>query len=110
MNPMQALLEPWIAPWQRTQRFAIGRMEQWAAMHMESLKTYIDLGVTQLKVAAKVTGPHSLSEFNDSQYAVLSFVGHRMMDDGRMLAEWSTESYQKAHQVARQNLLGLLLK
>ena len=110
MNPMQALLAPWIAPWQRTNRLVMDRMEQWATMQMESLKTYIDLGLTQIKVASKINDSRSLSEFNDSQYAVLSFVGHRIMDDGRMMAEWATESYQQADRVARQNLLGLLLK
>jgi phasin family protein len=110
MNEMLALLGNWAAPLRRTNQFAIGRVEQWAAMQMESLRAYVDLGVAQIKVALKVTDPHSLHEFTDSQFAVLSFVGHRIMDDGRMAAEWCAESCRQANGVARQNLLGLLFK
>lgn len=110
MKQMPTVLEQWVAPWQRTNQFMVERMEQWAALQMESLKAYVDLGVAQIKVALKVNNPNSLQEFTDSQFAVLSFVGHRMLDDNRLLAEWSAAGYRQADRVARQNLLGLLLK
>ena len=110
MSEMLEFIEKWVAPLKQTNQFVAGRLEQWAALQMESLKAYVDLGVAQCKVALKVTDPHSLHEFTDSQFAVLSFVGHRMMDDGRMLAEWSAEGCRQANGIARQNLLGLLFK
>ena len=110
MNEMVVLLDKWVVPLQRTNQFLTERMEQWAAMQMDSLKAYVDLGVAQIKVALKVTDPHSLHDFTDSQFAVLSFVGHRMMDDGRMLAEWTANGYRQADRLARQNLLELLFK
>ena len=110
MNEMPALIGEWVAPLKRTNQFLVQRLEQWAALQMDSLKAYIDLGVAQVKVAFKVTDPHSLHEVTDSQFAVLSFVGHRMMDDGRMLAEWNADGYRQADRLARQNLLGLLFK
>ncbi len=70
----------------------------------------MDLGLAQVKVALKVTDPHSLHEFADSQFAVLSFVGHRMLDDGRALNEWGMECCNQAHRLARQNMLSLLFK
>lgn len=110
MNEMLALLGKWGAPLQQTNQFVAERVEQWTKMQMESLKAYVDLGVAQVKVALKVTDPHSLHEFTDSQFAVLSFVGHRMMDNGRMLAEWSADGCRQADRLARKNLLGLLFK
>lgn len=110
MNEMVVLLDKWVVPLRRTNQFLTERMEQWAAMQMDSLKAYVDLGVAQIKVALKVTDPHSLHDFTDSQFAVLSFVGHRMMDDGRMLAEWTANGYRQADRLARQNLLELLFK
>ena len=110
MNEIVALLGQWVAPLQRTNQLVAERVEQWTAMQMESLKAYVDLGVAQVKVALKVTNPHSLHEFTDSQFAVLSFVGHRMMDDGRLLTEWSAAGYRQADRLARQNLLELLFK
>ena len=103
-----ALMGKWVAPLQRTNQFVVERAEQWAALRMDSLKAHVDLGVAQVKVALKVTDPHGLHEFTDSQFAVLSFVGHRMLDDGRLLAEWGADSYRQAARLARQNLLGLL--
>ena len=110
MNEMVVLLDKWVVPLRRTNQFLTERMEQWAAMQMDSLKAYVDLGVAQIKVALKVTDPHSLHDFTDSQFAVLSFVGHRMMDDSRMLAEWTANGYRQADRLARQNLLELLFK
>ena len=110
MNEMVVLFGKWVTPLRRTNQFLTERMEQWAAMQMDSLKAYVDLGVAQVKVALKVTDPHSLHDFTDSQFAVLSFVGHRMMDDGRMLAEWTANGYRQADRLARQNLLELLFK
>jgi phasin family protein len=108
MYQTPALISQWVAPLQRTNQFVVERVEQWTALRMDSLRAYVDLGVAQLKVAFKVTDPHGLREVTDSQFAVLSFVGHRMLDDGWMLARWSSDSYRQADRLARQNLLGLL--
>lgn len=104
------LIGQWVVPWKRTNQFVVERLAQWTTLQMESLRAYVDLGVAQCKVALKVTDPHSLHEFVDSQFAVLSFVGHRIMDDGRMLAEWSADGCRQADRLARKNLLGLLFK
>ena len=114
MNEMPAAwvepLKPWIAPLTRFNQFMIGQMEQWASLQMGSLKAYADLGVAQVRVALKVTDRRSLNEFADSQFAVLSFVGHRVLDDGRALAEWGNNYQTQANRLARENLLGLLFK
>jgi phasin family protein len=88
----------------------VEQLERAATLRMESLQGYVDLSVAQVKVAFKVTDPHSLYEFTDSQLAVLSFVGHRMLDDGRAAKEWSVDCCQQAQRVARRNLLSLLFK
>ena len=105
-----APFKPWLTSLTRFNRFTVGRIEQWVALQMDSLRAYVDLGVAQTRVAFKVTDPHSLHEFADSQFAVLSFVGHRMADDGRMLAEWSADGCRQADRLARQNLLRLMFK
>ncbi len=111
MNEMPAgFIGEWGKPLKRTNQFVVERLGQWAALQMDSLKAYVDLGLSQFKVALKVTDPHSLHEFADSQFAVLSFVGHRMLDDSRMLAEWNADGYRQTDRLARQNLLGLLFK
>lgn len=86
------------------------QLEKWVSLQMDSLKAYVDLGVAQAKVALKVTDPRSLHEFTDSQFAVASFVGHRVVDDGRLLAEWGADCCNQANRVARQNMLSVLFK
>ncbi|MDG4550318.1 MAG: phasin family protein [Candidatus Contendobacter sp.] len=108
MYQMPALMGKWVGPLQRTNQFVVQRVEQWTTLQMDSLKAYVDLGVAQCKVALKVTDPRGLHEFTDGQFAVLSFVGHRMLDDGWTLARWNSDSYRQADQVARRNLLDLL--
>lgn len=108
MYPMIALMDKWVAPSRRTNQFMVERVERWTLLRMDSLRAYVDLGVAQFKVALKVTDPHGLREVADSQFAVLSFVGHRMLDDGWMMVEWSTDSHRQADRLARKNLLDLL--
>jgi len=114
MNEMPAAMfeptKPFVAALTRTHQLMVGQLEKWVALRMDSLKAYVDLGLAQVKVAAKVTDPHNLHEFSDSQFAVVSFVGHRLLDDSRALAEWSADCWVQADRLARQNALGFLFK
>lgn len=104
------LFRPWVASLTRVNQSMVGQLEKWAGLQMDSLRAYADLGVAQAKVAMKVIDPHSLHEFTDSQFAVASFVGHRVADDGRLLAEWGTDCCNQAHRLARQNMLSVLFR
>ena len=114
MNEMPATvfepIKPLIASLARTNQVMVGQFEKWVALRMDSLKAYVDLGLAQARVALKVTDPHSLHEFSDSQFAVMSFVGHRIMDDGRAAAEWGADCIAQTNRLARQNALSLLFK
>ncbi len=91
-------------------QFVISQLEKGVALGLDSWKAYVDLGASQIRVALKVTDPHSLHEFADSQFAVLSFVGHRMLDDNRALNEWGMEGCNQAQRLARKNMMDMLLK
>jgi phasin family protein len=114
MNEMPATvfepIKPLFTALARTNQVMVGQFEKWVALRMDSLKAYVDLGLAQAKVALKVTDPHSLHEFSDSQFAVLSFVGHRIIDDGRALAEWGTDCSAQANRLIRENALRFLFK
>jgi phasin family protein len=114
MNEMPAGLgEPLksaVEPMTKFNRLIGSQMEKWVALSMDSLKAYMDLGVAQVKVVLKVHDARGLSEFADSQFAVWSFVGHRMLDDSRALNEWGTDYYHQANRLARSNLLNLIFK
>ena len=103
-------IKPFVAALARTHRFAVGQFEKWVTLRMDSLKAYVDLGLAQVKVAAKVTDPRNLHEFSDSQFAVANFVSHRLLDDSRALAEWGADCCIQADRLARQNALGFLFK
>lgn len=114
MNEMPATvfdpLKPLVASTKKANQMMVDQMEKWVALRMDSLRAYVDLGLAQIKVALKVADPHSLDEFVDSQFAVASFVGHRMLDDGRALAEWGTECYGQANCLSRETMLRVLFK
>ncbi len=114
MNEMPAVIfepiKPWVTSLTRANQMIVGQLEKWVALRLDSLRAYVDLGLAQAKVALKVTDPHSLHEFTDSQFAVLSFVGHRMVDDSRGLAEWGADCYGQVNRLARENMLRVLFK
>ncbi|CDI02006.1 hypothetical protein BN873_230021 [Candidatus Competibacter denitrificans Run_A_D11] len=103
-------MRPAIASLAKTNQVVIGQWEKWLTLGMSSFKAYVDLGLAQAKVALKVTDPRSAHEFSDSQFAVLSFVGHQMMDDGRALAEWGVDCCCQANRLGRENALRILFK
>ncbi|HRD65617.1 MAG TPA: phasin family protein [Candidatus Competibacter sp.] len=103
-------LKPLMASMKKTNQMMVEQTEKWVELRMDSLRAYLDLGLAQIKVALKVTDPHSLHEFVDSQFAVGSFVGHRILDDGRALAEWGTDCCGQANRLARENALHMLFK
>jgi phasin family protein len=114
MNEMPAglgqPLKPFIEPMTKFNQMTGSQIEKWVALSMDSLKAYMDLSMAQVKVILKVHDSKSLSEFADSQFAVLSFVGHRILDDHRALNEWGADYYHQANRLARSNLLNLIFK
>lgn len=103
-------LKPFIEPLTKFNQLTNSQIEKWVALSMDSVKAYMDLGVAQVKVALKVHDAQSLSEFTDSQFAVLSFVGHRMLDDNRVLNEWGADCYHQSSRLTRSSLLNLIFK
>ena len=101
-------MRPAITSLAKTNQMVIGQWEKWLTLSMSSFKAYVDLGLAQTKVALKVTNPHAAHEFSDSQFAVLSFVGHQIVDDGRAMAEWGVDCYRQAHRLGRENGLRIL--
>ena len=99
-----------VEPLTQVNRFMASQLEQCVMLGLDSLRAYVDLGVAQIKVALKVSDSHRLHEFADSQFAVLSFVGHRVLDDNRAVSEWGKANYCEANRLMRKNLLGLLFK
>ena len=114
MNEMpvgfSAPLGPLVEPLTKVNRFMISQLEKGVMLGLDSLRAYVDLGVAQVKVALKVNDPHGLHEFADSQFAVLSFVGHRILDDSRALNEWGMEGCNQAHRLMRKSMVDLLFK
>ena len=114
MNEMpvgfSAPFRPLVEPLTKFNQFTIAQLEKGVALGLDSLRAYVDLGVAQVKVALKVNDPHGLHEFADSQFAVLSFVGHRMLDDSRALNEWGMDSCNQAHRLMRKSMVDLLFK
>ena len=99
-----------VEPLTRANQFVVSQVEKAVTLSLDSLRAYVDLGMAQIKVALKVDNSQGLHEFADSQFAVLSFVGHRMLDDGRAMNEWGMEGCHQAHRLARKSMLRLLFK
>ena len=114
MNEMPAVgcepIDRAICSMARTNQVVVGQFEKWVGLRMDSFKAYVDLGLAQAKVMLKVNDSRSFNEFLDSQFAVLSFVSHQMVDDGRELAEWGIDCSKQATRLGQENALRLLFK
>lgn len=104
--PFAALAEPLM----QTHQLLISQCEKGMALGMNSLKAYVDLAAAQVTVALKIRDSYSLHEFADSQFAVLSFVGHRLFEDIRALGEWEIDACQQAQGLLQRRLLRCVFK
>ncbi|MGB2682504.1 MAG: phasin family protein [Candidatus Competibacter sp.] len=114
MNAMPAVgcepIDRMISSMARTNQVLVDQFEKLVDLRMNSLKAYVDLGLSQAKVVLKISDARGFDEFLDSQFAVLSFVSHQMVDDGRALAEWGIDGSKQATRLAQENALRVLFK
>jgi phasin family protein len=103
-------IKPLVASVARTNQMVLGQVEKWMALQADSLKAYMDLGLSQVKVALKVTDLHSLQEFSGSQFAVMNFMSHRVLDDVQAIREWGADCFVQTHRLSRENTLRWLFK
>lgn len=79
----QALPEPLI----KANRLFVGNMESILIFQMNALKSYLDIGINQLRAAAEITDLESLQDFCKRQTEIAQTVQRKLMNDARIMSD-----------------------
>ncbi|HRD50206.1 MAG: phasin family protein [Candidatus Competibacter sp.] len=79
----QALPEPLI----KVNRLFIGNMENILIFQMNALKSYLDIGINQLRAAAEITDLESLQDFCKRQAEIAQTMQRKLMNDARIMSD-----------------------
>ena len=99
-GPAQGVLEPI----QKLSRQAVITVEQLAARQLDSLKTYADLGVGNIKAAAEVRDIESLQAFMSKQTDVVRSVADRFVADAKAVAEMGVDFISQTAKVGAMSI------
>lgn len=78
----QTLPDPLI----RINKLLIGNMENILTFQMNALKSYLDIGINQLRAAAEITDLQSLQDFYKRQTEITETVQRKLMNDARIMS------------------------
>jgi len=81
-NP-QTLPEPMI----KANKLFIESVEKVLVFQMNSLKSYFDIGINQLRAAAEITDFESLQDFCTRQAEIAQTMQRKLMNDARVMSD-----------------------
>ncbi len=102
IETVSALTEPTkriLEPVQKLNQQAVATVEKLAAHQLESLKTYADIGVSQLKAAAEMKDIEGLQNFVFKQSDVLRAFGECVISDIKAVTEAGVGFFSQATKV-----------
>ncbi|MDX1656035.1 MAG: phasin family protein [Candidatus Competibacteraceae bacterium] len=71
----------------KTNQLAVAKLEQLVSFQMDSLQTYVNLGLDRMKAAAEIDSLEAMQSFYQGQLETASTMRKMMMDDTKTLAE-----------------------
>ncbi len=99
-----AQTQPLMAPVLKANKLAVANMEKIVTLQMDSLRTYVDLGMGQLKAAVEVNNPEDLRAFVNSQVEVASTIRQRLLNDTKALADLGTNYKTEINKLTEENV------
>ncbi len=99
-----AQTQPLMAPVLKANKLAVANMEKIVALQMDSLRTYVDLGMGQLKAAVAVSNPEDLHTFVNKQVEVASTIRQRLLNNTKALADLGTNYKAEINKLTEENV------
>ncbi|MFY2506922.1 phasin family protein [Vibrio pectenicida] len=93
-------LEPYI----KFNKLVTKNVEVLTELQLNAIRTYSEMGLTQMKAASEIKDVTSLTAFNGQQLSVLSKLSHQMMDDSNKLQSIAKEFKDDVDQLTTENL------
>lgn len=83
--------EKTITPFIKFNRLVAKNIEQLTDFQLNSVRTYSDLCISQIKAAAEIKDPTSLASFNSNQLATFAKISEQISEDSKKLQDIAQE-------------------
>jgi phasin family protein len=94
----------------KANRLFIENVEKMLIFQMNSLKTYFDIGINQLRAAAEITDLKSLQDFCKRQAEIAQTVQCKLLNDARIMANMAARFKTEMDSLTQATLEETLLK
>jgi phasin family protein len=104
-NP-QVLPEPMV----KTNKLLVENLEKMVVFQMNALKSYLDIGLNQMRAAAEITDLQSMQDFCKRQAEIARTVQQKLLSDAKALSDLATRFKTEMDGLARTTLEDVLPK
>ena len=91
------------APLTKFNQLLVDSMEKMTEFQLESVKSYSEIGLGQLRQAAAVKDLDGLKNYSEAQVAAVSTVNKKIIEDAKVLSDMSTEFKQQVEKIFQQS-------
>ncbi len=102
----QVLSEPLV----KANQLFVKNLEKMLVLQMNSLKSYLDIGLNQLKAAAEITDVNSLQDFCKRQAEIAQTVQQKLLSDAKAMTDMSARFKTEMDHLAKATLEDVLPK
>ncbi|RJX75438.1 phasin family protein [Vibrio sinensis] len=96
--------EKTLEPYVKFNKLVTKNVEVMTELQLNAIRTYSEMGLTQMKAAGEVKDVVSLTAFNGQQLNVLNKLSQQMMDDSNKLQAIAKEFKDDVDQMTSDNL------
>ncbi|GAA5646788.1 MULTISPECIES: phasin family protein [Vibrio] len=91
-------------PYFKFNKLVTKNVEVLTELQLNAIRTYSEMGLTQMKAASEIKDVTSLAAFNSQQLSVLTKLSQQMMDDSNKLQSIAKEFKEDVEKLTSENL------
>ena len=96
--------EKTMEPYVKFNKLVTKNVEVLTELQLNAIRTYSEMGLTQMKAASEIKDVTSLTAFNSQQLSVLTRLSQQMTDDSNKLQSIAKEFKEDVEQLTSENL------
>lgn len=96
--------EKTMEPYVKFNKLVTKNVEVLTELQLNAIRTYSEMGLTQMKAASEIKDVTSLTAFNSQQLSVLTKLSQQMTDDSNKLQSIAKEFKEDVEQLTSENL------
>ena len=93
-----------LEPYLKFNKLVTKNVEVLTELQLNAIRTYSEMGLTQMKAASEIKDVTTLTVFNSQQLGVLTKLSQQMLDDSNKLQSIAKEFKDDVEQLTTENL------